>query len=376
MQNHNQTAKQTLLLVDDMPENLALLDEVLGRDYRIKVALHGEKAIKIALSDDPPDLVLLDIVMPEIDGYEVCRRLKADERTREIPIMFVTGKREIDDEIMGFSLGAVDYITKPISPPVVHARIKNYLELTHARQQLEEQNKTLLDAAQLREDVEQMTRHDLKNPLNAILSYPQLIEMVGKLNDQQRQFLRAIETAGYRILNLINRSLDLVKMERGIYTFHSAPINLMHLFQTIIKETQEFAHQRNLWIEIVVDALPAHTVEAFLIHGEELLCYSMFANLIRNALEASPPEHPIVIALERDQETAVIRIQNTGAVPESIRERFFEKYVTFGKHDGTGLGTYSARLIAETHGGSVQLDASEPGRTTVIVRLPMSAPAP
>jgi CheY-like chemotaxis protein len=146
-----------------------------------------------------------------MDGYEVCRRLKADERAREIPIMFITGKRGVDDEIRGFNLGAVDYIAKPISPPIVRARVKNYLELKRARQQLEEQNKILLEAVQLREDVEQMTRHDLKNPLNAILSYPQLIEMVGELNDQQRQFLRAIETAGYRILNMINRSLDLVK---------------------------------------------------------------------------------------------------------------------------------------------------------------------
>ena len=170
---------------------------------------------------------------------------------------------------------------------------------------------------------------------------------------------------------MINRSLDLVKMERGIYAFQSAPINLIQLFQTIIKETQKFAYQRNLWVEIVVNALPVHAVDTFIVHGDELLCYSMFANLIRNALEASPPEHPITINLTQEQGMAVIRIQNTGTVPESIRDRFFEKYVTFGKHNGTGLGTYSARLIAETHGGSVQLDASRPGSTTVIVRLPM-----
>lgn len=375
MQNHDQIAKQTVLIVDDMPENLALLDEALGKNYRIKVAMCGEKAIKIALSNDPPDLILLDIVMPDINGYDVCRRLKADERSREIPIMFVTGKRGFEDEILGFRLGAVDYITKPISPPIVRARVKNLLELIRARQQLEAQNKILLETAQLREDVEQMTRHDLKNPLNAILSYPQLIEMVGELNDQQRQFLRAIEIAGFRMLNMINRSLDLVKMERGIYTFQSAPMNLIQLFQAIIKEIQEFAHQRSLWIEMFVNTLPVHAVETFIIYGEELLCYSMFANLIRNALEASPPEHPIVINLIQEQAMAVIRIQNTGAVPEPIRDRFFEKYVTFGKHNGTGLGTYSARLIAETHGGSVQLDVSEPGSTTIIVRLPMQNPS-
>jgi signal transduction histidine kinase len=374
MQNNDEHKKPTILLVDDMPENLALLDGILRNEYRVKAALHGEKALKIALSDDPPDLILLDIVMPDIDGYEVCRRLKADERTQNIPVIFVTGKSDIEDEITGLTLGAVDYLTKPVSPPIVKVRVKNHLELTRARQTLEAQNKMLLEAAQLREDVEQITRHDLKNPLNAILSYPQMIAMVGNVNAQQQKFLEAIETAGYRILNMINRSLDLVKMERGLYLFRPAPLNLLQVFQTIIKETQDFAHRKKLWIELFVNGAPGHDVETFMVYGEELLCYSMFANLLKNALEASPPEERISISLDSEGEMAVIRIRNAGAVPEAIRDRFFEKYVTSGKQQGTGLGTYSARLIAETHGGSIHLDASHPGDTIVSVRLPTTIP--
>lgn len=370
MQNNDEQKKPTILLVDDMPENLALLDGILRKDYRVKAALNGEKALKIAMSDDPPDLILLDIIMPELDGYDVCRRLKADDRTKSIPVIFVTGKSDLEDEITGLTLGAVDYLTKPVSPSIVKARIRNHLELTRARQKLEAQNKMLLETAQLREDVEQITRHDLKNPLNAILSYPQMIEMVGELNDQQRKFLEAIENAGYRILNMINRSLDLVKMERGMYQFRPVPLNLLHVFQTIIKETQDFARRQKIWIELFVNDSPGHDVDRFMVYGEELLCYSMFANLLKNALEASPPEERISISLNTEGEMAVIRIQNTGSVPEAIRDNFFEKYVTSGKQQGTGLGTYSAKLIAETHGGSIQLDASHPGRTTVIVRLP------
>ena len=374
MRNTDEHKKPTILIVDDMPENLALLDGILRKDYRIKAALHGEKALKIAMSDDPPDLILLDIIMPEIDGYEVCRRLKADDRTQSIPVIFVTGKSDLEDEITGLTLGAVDYLTKPVSPPVVKARVKNLMELTQARQKLEAQNKMLLETAQLREDVEQITKHDLKNPLNVILSYPQMIEMVGELSEQQRQFLRAIENAGYRILNMINRSLDLVKMERGMYMFRPAPMNLLQIFQTIIKETQDFAHHKKIWIELFVNGSRGHAVDTVTVRGEELLCYSMFANLLKNALEASPPEERISININTEDEMAAIRIQNTGEVPAAIRYRFFEKYVTFGKQQGTGLGTYSARLIAETHGGSIQLDASQPGRTTVTVHLPRHIP--
>jgi putative two-component system response regulator len=129
-----------VLIVDDTPENIDVLGEILRPHYKRSVALDGEKALKIAQADSPPDLVLLDIMMPGIDGYEVCRRLKADTRTRDIPVIFVTAKGQIQDETLGFELGAVDYITKPVSPPLVLARVKAHLELAAAKRDLQNQN--------------------------------------------------------------------------------------------------------------------------------------------------------------------------------------------------------------------------------------------
>ena len=129
--------KSTILVVDDTPENIDVLNGILKPAYQIKVALNGEKALKVAQSDPPPDLILLDIMMPDIDGYEVCQRLKSDPRTEKIPIIFVSAMTEVTDETKGFSLGAVDYITKPVSPAIVKSRVKNHLSLTAARQQLE-----------------------------------------------------------------------------------------------------------------------------------------------------------------------------------------------------------------------------------------------
>jgi len=129
--------RQTILVVDDAPENIDVLVGVLGGEYRVKAATSGPRALKIALSDDPPDLVLLDIMMPQMDGYEVCRKLKADPATRKTPVIFVTARGEVTDETQGFELGAADYITKPVQPAIVLSRVRTHLALYDQNRELE-----------------------------------------------------------------------------------------------------------------------------------------------------------------------------------------------------------------------------------------------
>ncbi len=131
--------RPTVLVVDDTPANLSLLSNLLKEQYRIKVANNGLKALELAAAA-PPDLILLDIMMPEMDGYEVCRRLKANEATRQVPVIFLTAKTETEDEELGFSVGAVDFIHKPISPPIVAARVKTHLEIKSWQDFLRDQN--------------------------------------------------------------------------------------------------------------------------------------------------------------------------------------------------------------------------------------------
>ncbi len=127
----------TILIVDDTQENILVLSEVLESDYLTKAAIDGERALKIAFAAEPPDLVLLDVMMPGMSGYEVCKRLKENPDTRHIPVIFVTAMNEVDDETKGLELGAVDYITKPISPPIVKARVKAHLERYEQKRELE-----------------------------------------------------------------------------------------------------------------------------------------------------------------------------------------------------------------------------------------------
>ncbi len=134
------TEKPTVLVVDDTPENLSLMAALLKDAYKVKVANHGEKALKIALGEHAPDLILLDIMMPDMDGYEVCRRLKANPATQDIPIIFLTAKSETEDEEMGLNLGAVDYITNPISPPIDKARVATQLALKASADFLRDKN--------------------------------------------------------------------------------------------------------------------------------------------------------------------------------------------------------------------------------------------
>jgi sigma-B regulation protein RsbU (phosphoserine phosphatase) len=153
---NDQVKKQAVLVVDDTPANIKVLMETLKDDYRIVAAVNGERALQLAASDPTPDIILLDVMMPEMDGYEVCAKLKADAKTRDIPIIFVTAMSDTQDETKGLELGAVDYITKPISPPVVLARVKNHLELKQAREILKNQNLIL------EQRVEERTREVLE----------------------------------------------------------------------------------------------------------------------------------------------------------------------------------------------------------------------
>jgi len=358
-------SKSKILVVDDEPYNLQLFGQILQNQYQLSFATDGKKALDVAWKVKP-DIILLDIMMPEMDGFEVCRRLKAERETGNIPIIFVTTKDEVEDEFRGFSLGCVDYITKPVSPPIVHARVKTHLKLKLALEQLEKQNEILQENLQLREDIDRITRHDLKGPLTGILGNPQLIRMEGNLSEGQLACLKDIEKSGRQILKMINLSLDLFKMEKGTYQLQPVAVDILKIINSILGERNNMVRARELTVTLWVNGKRAKEDDVFLIEGETLLCYAMLSNLITNALEASPEKADVTITLEENKRS-IIRIHNLGAVPENIRDRFFEKYVTSGKERGTGLGTYSARLMAETQRGSIQLDTSEENGTTVTI---------
>ncbi len=360
-----------ILLVDDETANLKLLRAILEDEYDLIYAKNGKDALALA-DQQMPDLVLLDIMMPDMDGYTVCQRIKSNEKTRSIPVMFVTAKREVEDETHGFEMGAVDYLTKPVSPPVVKARVKTQITLQRAFQDLARQNAALREAEALRKDVDRIARHDLKSPLNGVVGFSAMHMNAENLTDIQRDHLKMIHDLGYRVINMVNLSLGLFKMEQGSYELDAKKVDLVALIQGIIQGNERVCRIRKTGIDLRIEDRPVAEGDRFLILGEELLSYSMLSNLIKNSLEATPEERRVTVTLTGagTDGRAGILIHNFGAVPESIRNRFFDKYASSGKKSGTGLGTYSARLIAETQNGEIGMVSSEDEGTTVTVRLP------
>lgn len=357
-----------ILIADDIKSNINILIKILQDEYELSYVQDGESVLRY-VDSNPVDLILLDILMPLMDGYEVCRRLKANEYTRSIPVIFITTQSKAEDETKGLELGAVDYITKPFSFPIVKARVKTHLTLKDALSDLKNQNEALRETARLREDVERVTRHDLKSPLVSIIGYSELGLIQENLNHTIQECLETIRDSGYKMLEMINLSLDLVKMERGTYHLDLAPVDLLSIIRKVNKDFADLYAHKGIEPMIVLGGNIAGETDEFNVYGEELLFYSMVSNLIKNALEASPENEQINIYLAKE-ETFNIKIHNVGAIPEDIRDTFFDKYSTHGKKTGTGLGTYSAKLIVETHGGAIDFESSEEFGTTLIIRIP------
>lgn len=365
-----------VLIVDDVPANIKVLLPTLQPDFDISIATNGQQALQIAATQKP-DLILLDIIMPEMDGYEVCTRLQANEQTRDIPIIFITAKDDESDEMTGLALGAVDYITKPFSAAIVHARTKTHLGLKKAREKIEKQNKELIKAAAMREDVNRIMRHDLKTPLNAIIGFADLMltnKKCPECNPDQIKMLGIIRESGYRLLEMINNSLDLYKIEQGTYILNPQPVDVAAVIHKVRQAFQDRITNKKLRLTLntpTPEGTPTTQETPLWVLGEELLCYSLLANLIKNAIEAAPRQSEITILWHAEAEKGVVRIHNQGAVPSDVVERFFEKYATSGKSGGTGLGTYSAMLVAKVQNGTITMETSQETGTTLSVFLPL-----
>jgi len=355
-----------VLIVDDVPDNLMLLSHIFKESYRVRLAQSGAKAIALCQSDTPPDLVLLDVMMPDMDGFEVIQRMREHPVSENIPVIFVTAMSDEEGRAKGLELGAVDYVSKPVDPDTLKLRVKNFMRYVNAQRQLQASYDDMLEMSRLREEVEHIARHDIKGPLAGAIGILQsvILEKCEHLPE-----LEVVEQTIMQVLGMINLSAELLKIETGQFHLNAVALNMNRLLHRIVETTRPIFAAKRLSIILESDSTNAHSLPVEVL-GESTFCHSIFQNLLKNACEASPPDSRVSIHIHVDSDVRV-EIKNNGAVPKSIRDRFFDKFVTHGKRDGTGLGTYSARLLTEAQNGSIHCEVSDADDTTAItVRLP------
>jgi len=359
-----ESKRSTILVVDDTSDNVELMFQLFKDTYRVRISLSGERALDICTSDDPPDLVLLDIMMPGLDGFEVAQRMREHPNSEHIPIIFVTAMETDEAHLKGMALGAVDFVTKPINPDFLVPRVRNFLRYVELHKQLQAEYDTLLENARLREDVEHITRHDMKGPIAGVIGIIQTLGEDMGLSRKQIEQLRIAEDAALQTLNMINLSSELYKIETGRFKLNPEPVKIGDILRRIVELSRHTFSEKHLTISVDTDVSAVNEEPPKSI-GDAMLCYSLFQNLIKNACEAAPEKTQVEVLLHNENPLR-ITIANTGLVPLAIRNRFFEKFVTHGKSGGTGLGTYSAKLLAEAQNGSVSLDVSDETRRTTI----------
>lgn len=240
--------------------------------------------------------------------------------------------------------------------------------------QLRDQNTALREAIRVREEVERIARHDLKTPLNSILAALRLLGERREPDAREQELLGMVEGAAYRVLDLVNLSVDLYRMEQGTYRFSPRVVDLTALADTVARDVRAHAETKGVRIELRVGGEPADaqssgTRRAYA-WAEEMLCYSVIANLLKNAVEASPDGGAVRLDFDAEGAQVRLRMHNAGEVPASMRPVFFEKYATYGKVGGSGLGTYSARLMARVQQGELGMQTSADGGTVLELRLP------
>ncbi|MGB3559701.1 MAG: ATP-binding protein [Geitlerinemataceae cyanobacterium] len=374
--------KASVLVVDDKPENLRLLSAILtDRGYEVRQALSGHMAIT-AIHTRPPDLVLLDIKMPDINGYQVCKQLKTDERTRRIPVIFLSALDRSPDKVKGFSAGGVDYITKPFQESEVVVRVEHQLEIARLQAQLERQNAQLQQEIHDRiatekellrsnEDLEQFARavsHDLQQPLQSILGFGKIIlqKYSYLLESDICKYLSLIVQAGERMQQLIEDLLAYSQVEV------SQSIEIVDCNKILAEAIEN--------VEAAITAKKAHLNIKPLpqLQGKPAQLIQVFQNLLGNALKFTHPNIPPEIqvwAEERENEWMFqVSDNGIGIEPQNF-DRLFQLFARLHPNDrfpGTGIGLATCKKIVESHGGHIWVESTPGKGTTFLFTLPKS----
>lgn len=346
-----------ILVVDDTVENLNLLSSILGQEgYEVRPVPSGNLALQ-AISLEPPEIILLDVNMSPLSGYDVCARLKHDPSTKDIPIIFVSALDETVDKVRAFSLGAVDYVTKPFQVPEVIARVKTHLQLRRTQMALEESHDQLRQLEAMRDDLVHMIVHDLRSPLTALTGNITLVreELQGRVSEEIIQDLDAGEAAARMMIGMANDLLDVSRLEIERLPLNPTRADLLSVVESAVENIRRMQAERTVLIEAEGP-----------VHGwfDTALIRRVVENLVSNGLKHTPSEHPLRVHVSCAPELRVVVRDRGQGVPEEYREKIFEKFgMTHARRDrayhSAGLGLAFCKLAVEAHGGEIGVDCTD-----------------
>lgn len=357
----------TILIVDDEQANIRILSDLLRADYTLRVAINGEKALRIAMADRSIDLVLLDIVMPGINGYEVCERLKASPLTRDIPVIFLTAKSLAEDEQRGFAAGAVDYITKPISPAIVLARVNTHIHLRNVSNSLKSNLDELKMANEDLDAFSSSVAHDLRAPLRAIDGFARFAEDRCRSGNEEEALghLQHIRTNVKKMGDLIEDLLIFSRMKRQEMKIQPTDPGL--LAGLAFKEL--YAMESGRSVNFINPEQPP-------CQADPNLLKIVFVNLISNALKFTrAQEHPCIefghIGSENGETVYFLRDNGVGFDMRQADKVFavFQRLHSAADYEGTGIGMSTVQRIVQRHGGRIWVESEINRGTTFFFTL-------
>ena len=362
----------TILIVDDMPTNLQVLTDLLVEEgFEVLVATDGESALEQA-SYAQPDIILLDVMMPGIDGFETCRRLKSQPDTLNIPVIFMTSLTDTINKVHGFEVGAADYVTKPLQHEEALARINAHLTLYRQRQEIErlhqQERRAFEQLSQMKDEILHTASHDLKNPISSITMSLHLLQRHLPAGDTEAQdYIHRIEGDVDRMLKLITNVLDLARLETG-QALHKEAISLHYLLQENHSNFAAPAQQKDITLQL---ALPAEDVTLSL---DPQRMSQVLQNLLSNALKYTPAGGTVTLEADMTASEVLISVRDSGlGIPAEDQPYVFDKFyrVKSAEHQqvsGTGLGLSIVKAIVEQHGGTIEVASTQGAVFTV--RLP------